>query len=54
MIVNRDIASFLVEENETILRSLEKINSNKKRVVFVVSSSGGFVGSLSDGDVRIG
>ena len=52
MIVNRDIASFLVEENETILRSLEKINSNKKRVVFVVSSSGGLVGSLSDGDVR--
>ena len=52
MIVNREIAGFLVDENETILRSLEKINANKKRIVFVVSSSGVVVGRLSDGDVR--
>lgn len=52
MIIDRSISRFLVLEGDSILRAMEKINQNQKRIVFVVSSDGLLLGSLSDGDVR--
>ncbi len=52
MIIKKKISEFLVFENETVLRALEKINTNKKRILFVVAESGHLVGSFADGDFR--
>lgn len=50
--ISKRISEFLVFETETVFRALEKINSNKNRIVFVVDESGVLVGSFSDGDFR--
>lgn len=52
MVIDRNVARFLVYENESIVHALEKINRNRRRIVFVVSPDGILLGSLSDGDVR--
>lgn len=52
MVVDKNITKFLVYESESIVRALEKINENQRRIVFVVSPDGVLLGSLSDGDVR--
>ena len=52
MIIDRSVARFLVYEGESIVHALEKINQNQRRIVFVVSTDGILMGSLSDGDVR--
>ena len=53
MLIKKDIAEYLVFGSESLLKALEKINANKKRLVFVVRSSGGqLLGSFSDGDFR--
>lgn len=52
MIILRKISDFIVYEYESVFRALEKINQNKNRIVFVVSSSGQLVGSFTDGDFR--
>lgn len=52
MLISKKISEFLVFETETVFRALEKINNNKKRIVFVVNESGTLAGSFSDGDFR--
>mgnify|MGYP001280637612 CR=1 FL=1 len=52
MQVIKNISDYLVFESESILKALEKINSNKKRIIFIVSEGGKLIGSLSDGDLR--
>lgn len=52
MLIKSKISEYLVFETESILRALEKINLNQKRIVFVVNGDGKLCGSLSDGDFR--
>lgn len=52
MLISKKISEFLVFETESVFRALEKINNNKKRVVFVVNEGGTLTGSFSDGDFR--
>ncbi|NVK02146.1 MAG: N-acetylneuraminate synthase family protein [Oceanospirillaceae bacterium] len=52
MLISRKISDFLVFETESIFKALEKLNSNKHRVVFILSEGGVLEGSLSDGDFR--
>ena len=52
MILVRDIAGFLVLEDEPVEAALRRISANKSRAVFVVAPDGRLVGSLTDGDFR--
>ena len=52
MLIEKKIAEYLIYSTESIIKALEKINSNKKRIVFVISNDGQLCGSLSDGDFR--
>ena len=52
MLIDKKISEYLVFESESILKALEKINSNKRRIIFVVSEHGLLVGALTDGDFR--
>jgi sialic acid synthase SpsE/sugar phosphate isomerase/epimerase len=52
MLIHKNISSYVVFESETIFKALEKINANKKRIIFVVADNGVLMGSLSDGDFR--
>jgi len=52
MRVETSIGRFIIQEDETLQHALSKINDNKGRIIFVVSSFGELLGSLSDGDVR--
>lgn len=52
MLIQNKISDFLVFETESVLKALEKINSNKNRVIFVVNENGKLTGSFSDGDFR--
>jgi len=52
MLIVKKISDYLVFETESILKALEKINANQKRIVFVVTEGGKLCGSLTDGDFR--
>jgi sialic acid synthase SpsE/sugar phosphate isomerase/epimerase len=52
MLIDKKISEYLIFESESILKALEKINSNKRRIIFVVSEHGLLVGALTDGDFR--
>jgi sialic acid synthase SpsE/sugar phosphate isomerase/epimerase len=52
MRISTNISEYLIFESESILKALEKINSNKKRIIFVVSEHGLLIGGLTDGDFR--
>ena len=52
MMINTKISEYTIFENETIFKALEKINSNKKRIVFILADTGILVGCLTDGDFR--
>jgi N-acetylneuraminate synthase len=52
MRVSTNISKYLIFESESILKALEKINSNKKRIIFVVSKHGLLIGVITDGDFR--
>jgi N-acetylneuraminate synthase len=52
MILVRDVAGFLVLEDEPVETALRRISANKSRAVFVVAADGRLVGSLTDGDFR--
>ena len=52
MRISKNISEYLVFESETILKALEKINSNKKRIIFVVNEHGLLIGGVTDGDFR--
>lgn len=52
MLIDKKISYYVVFDTETILKALEKINANKKRIIFVVTDNGLLVGCLTDGDFR--
>lgn len=52
MRISTNISKYLVFESESILKALEKVNSNKKRIIFVVNEHGLLIGGVTDGDFR--
>jgi N-acetylneuraminate synthase len=52
VIIERNLASYLVYAEDPVLRALEKITANRARIIFLVDSHGHLEGSLSDGDFR--
>lgn len=52
MIISRNVAPFVINEDDTVLAALQKISSNQSRVVFCVTSSGSVSGIMTDGDFR--
>ena len=52
MIIERELAPYIVFAEDPILVGLGKINANKQRIVFCVDEHGILQGSLSDGDFR--
>lgn len=52
MLIDRNIAKYIVFSEDELVNALRKISSNKARMVFCVSASGQLEGVLTDGDVR--
>ena len=52
MIIERNIAPYVVFAEDPILNALQKISANGQRIIFLVNESGILRGSLSDGDFR--
>ncbi|AGX86148.1 N-acetylneuraminate synthase family protein [Candidatus Symbiobacter mobilis] len=52
MIIEKSFGKLVVFKEDSLLNALNKINSNKSRVVFVVSENGALEGALTDGDFR--
>ena len=52
MIIDKDIHKFIVFSEDSLINTLNKINSNRSGIVFCVSSSGVLEGVITDGDVR--
>jgi len=52
MIIERNLAAFVVYSEDPLLRALEKISANKARIIFCVSEHGMLEGALTDGDFR--
>ena len=52
MLIDRNIAKYIVFAEDSILNALKKISDNKSRVIFSVSESGILEGVMTDGDFR--
>ena len=52
MLIKKKITDYLVYASESIFKALEKINSNQKRIVFIIDEQGKLLGALTDGDFR--
>jgi sialic acid synthase SpsE/sugar phosphate isomerase/epimerase len=52
MQIEKNIGSYIIFSEDSILNALKKISDNKKRMVFTVSSSGVLEGAVTDGDFR--
>tara|TARA_R110001599_G_scaffold60939_3_gene169268 strand:+ start:35972 stop:38221 length:2250 start_codon:yes stop_codon:yes gene_type:complete len=52
MLISKKVTDYIVFETETILRALEKINANQKRIIFIVNEKGKLCGCVTDGDFR--
>ncbi|MEN9544514.1 MAG: hypothetical protein RLZZ598_1347, partial [Pseudomonadota bacterium] len=52
MIIEREIAPYLVQADESLLHALQKISRNSARMVLAVGSSGVLEGVMTDGDFR--
>ena len=52
MIIERNIAKYIVFYEDTILHALGKISENEARIIFVVKENRILEGVLSDGDFR--
>jgi len=52
MIIEKHLLPFLVFAEDPVAASLQKISSNKQRIVFCVDERGRLIGSLTDGDFR--
>lgn len=52
MIIERNIAPYVVFAEDPVLTALQKISANGQRIIFLVNASGVLLGSLSDGDFR--
>ena len=48
MIIERNLAAYLVYAEDPVLRALEKITANQSRIIFLVDSQGHLEGSLSE------
>ena len=44
----------LIDKNQKIKIALERLNSNKDKILFVVEKENKILGSLTDGDIRRG
>lgn len=52
MIIDKNIESYLVLDEESVRATLAKIDRNREGMVFCVDTSGRLTGVLTDGDVR--
>ncbi len=52
MIILKNLRSFVVTDSDSIRTSLRKIESNKKKMVYVVDASNRLLGAFADGDFR--
>ena len=52
MIIERNISSYIVFHEDSLLKALEKISENKSHIIFSVTENGVLEGVLSDGDLR--
>lgn len=52
MIVNKNVKEYIVSDSSSLVDALAKINSNKKKIVYIVDERNYLLGSLSDGDFR--
>jgi N-acetylneuraminate synthase len=52
MIIEREIAPFVVQADESLLHALQKISRNSARMVLAVGESGVLEGVMTDGDFR--
>lgn len=52
MVIDKYVESFIVYSEDSIQHALQKINQNKKRLVYSVSESGVLEGIITDGDFR--
>lgn len=52
MYIDKDITKYIVYYEDSILRAMEKISANQRRIVFTVGQSGELHGVLTDGDFR--
>ncbi|MDD3803941.1 MAG: sugar phosphate nucleotidyltransferase [bacterium] len=48
----KDILLYLIDENETIMRALEKLSRTGKQILFTVNKESKATGSITDGDIR--
>ena len=52
MLIERNIAPFVVFDQEPLFAALVKLNQNKSGLVVATTEKGRLVGTLSDGDIR--
>ncbi|MGK7894836.1 MAG: N-acetylneuraminate synthase family protein [Xenococcus sp. (in: cyanobacteria)] len=52
MLIDRNIAKYIVFAEDNIINALKKISDNKSKVIFSVSESGRLEGVMTDGDFR--
>ncbi|ACK67416.1 N-acylneuraminate-9-phosphate synthase [Rippkaea orientalis PCC 8801] len=52
MLIDRNLAKYIVFSEDSILNALKKISDNKSRIIFSVTESGVLEGILTDGDFR--
>ncbi|MEM6253254.1 MAG: N-acetylneuraminate synthase family protein [Cyanobacteria bacterium P01_D01_bin.156] len=52
MLVDRDLAKYIVFAEDSVLNALKKISDNKSRIIFSVTESGFLEGLMTDGDFR--
>lgn len=52
MLIDKNIAQYIVFTEDSIINALKKISDNKSRVIFSVTESGIVEGILTDGDFR--
>ncbi len=52
MLIDRNIAKYIVFAEDSLINALQKISDNKSRIIFSVTESGVIEGVMTDGDFR--
>ena len=52
MLIDRNIAKYIVFAEDSVINALKKISDNKSKVIFSVTESGRLEGVMTDGDFR--
>ena len=52
MLIDRNIAKYIVFSEDNVINALKKISDNKSKVIFSVTESGRLEGVMTDGDFR--